>query len=384
MLLKTIFGVGLLLQIYHILLFPLLLWIYNKLKQTKPVNMNAEQMQYPSIAVICAAYNEQEHIGQKIQSFLDLDYPKDKIKLIIISDDSSDDTNDIVQSFSDKNVELIIQKPRGGKQRAHNLIEPSLSSDFIMSTDANTIFEPDAVKELVSAITSNSEIGLVSGELRLIKAGTEESGEGLYWKFESFLKQQDSDFHSIIGANGSIFLIRRDLFTQIDPASVDDFERTLYVLSSGFKAKYAPAAKAYEEVTEYAREEFSRKVRIITQEWFALFRNIALLNPFRHFKISLILISHKVIRWLLFVFTFMTLAGSMFIPQPFYMFMFWVQILFYSFGALELAFQKSGKRIPLAGIPAYFLTMNIASLIAFIRFLQNRNVGVWNPVRKQV
>jgi poly-beta-1,6-N-acetyl-D-glucosamine synthase len=380
----AIFWLSSLILVYHIFLYGLILWSINRAKRKSYKNsISLDDSNLPTITVVCAAFNEEKHIEKKIISFLNLDYPAEKIKIVIISDNSTDATNEIVQRYTNRNVQLIVQNPRGGKQRAHNLVEPAIDSELVLSTDANSIFEADAIKNMVKIMNSDDNIGLVSGELRLVKTGTDESGEGLYWKFESFLKQQESDFHSIIGANGSIFLIRRKLFTQIDPTSVDDFERTLHVLSQGFKAKYVSNAVVYEDVTEFAMEEFSRKVRIITQEWFALFRNINLLNPFKHFRISLILISHKVIRWLLFGFTIIMLICSMLIPNPFYKLLLGAQLLFYFLGALELAYQKRGKRIPLAGIPAYFITMNIASLIAFLRFLQNRNVGVWNPVRKQ-
>jgi cellulose synthase/poly-beta-1,6-N-acetylglucosamine synthase-like glycosyltransferase len=365
------------------LLYPIIFWLLNKFNRQKPILHIVDSEQSPTITVICAAYNEQEHIKQKIESFLELNYPKDKINMIIISDDSTDKTNEIVNSYTNHNVKLVIQKPRGGKQRAHNLIEPTLISDYILSTDANSIFEPNSVRELVKAISVIQNIGLVSGVLKLVKAGTRDSGEGLYWKFDSFLKLLDSDFYSIIGANGSNFLIKRELFTQIDPASVDDFERTLYVLSKGYKAKYVPTSMVYEEVTGYASEEFARKVRIITQEWFALRRNIGLMNPFKFTKVSIILISHKVIRWLLFVFTIMMLISSFFLSPPFYKLIFVAQVLFYLFGTIELIYQKKGKNIPMGNLPAYFLTMNAASLIAFIRFIQNRDVSVWNPIRKQ-
>lgn len=334
--------------------------------------------------MLCPAYNEAVVIEDKILSFLALDYPIELIKMIVISDDSTDGTNEIVSRFLDRNVELIIQHPRAGKQCAHNLVQPTIQSEYVLSTDANSIFATDAVKQLLRVMLANPEAGVVSGELRLIKGGTQDSGEGLYWKYESFLKKQDSLFASIIGSNGSIYLIRKELFEQISPLTLDDFERTLNALCKGYKAFYVPEAMVTEEVTERAQEEIKRKIRIITPEWFAMLKYRQLLNPISYFRISFIFFSHKVIRWLFFVFMIGMLLTSALIQHPFYQAIFLAQVLFYLLGIGELFMQKSGKHIPGAGIVAYFTAMCYASLVAFINFItKTNNTRVWDPIRKQ-
>jgi poly-beta-1,6-N-acetyl-D-glucosamine synthase len=384
MILKIIFWSGFLILLYHVFLYGIILWAWSKIRKQRigPIQV-ADDDSLPSITVVCAAYNEEASIEEKIKSFLALDYPKDKIKMLIVSDDSSDNTNTIVSKYTEFNVDLVIQKPRGGKQKAHNLVQPFIYTDYILSTDANSIFAPDSVKLLVRKMKSDESIGIVSGELILIKKNEKDSGEGLYWKYECFLKQQDSNFASIVGSNGSIFLIRRELFTQIHPNSCDDFERTLFVLSKGVKAKYERKALVTEEVTEYAREEIKRKIRIITTEWYALKRNIGLLNPFKFGKISLVLFSHKIIRWLFFLFMLMMLVSSALIADRFYQWIFLLQLFIYWIGILELTLQKSGRHIPGMGIFAYITAMGWASMIAFFKFLFNADMGIWNPVRKK-
>jgi len=380
----VLFWVSFSLIVYHLFLYAPFLLLINLFKKRNSYSIGKiETANLPTITVLCPAFNEEADIEDKIKSFLDLDYPAGKIEMIVISDDSTDGTNDIVKCYTDRNVSLIIQKPRGGKQRAHNLVQPNITSDFILSTDANSIFQPDAVTKLVEAIVSNPNIGIVSGELKLIKAGNADSGEGLYWKYETFLKKMDSAFCSLIGSNGSIYLIRRELFGQIHPKCVDDFERTLIVLSKGYKAVYVPEAIVKEEVTEHAHEEIKRKVRIITREWVALKNNAVLLNPFKFCRISFILISHKLIRWLFFLFMLIMLISCAMISAPFYQWMLKLQILFYLIGILELIAQKTGKHIPAAGLIAYFTAMGWASLIGFIKFVFSINTGVWNPVRNK-
>ncbi|MCB5252889.1 MAG: glycosyltransferase family 2 protein [Candidatus Cloacimonadaceae bacterium] len=367
---------------YHLVGYGAILYVISRFKKTKSLDDTAITS-YPRIIALCAAYNEEKEIEAKILSFLALDYPKDRIKMIVISDDSTDKTNEIVSKYTtDSNIELIIQKPRRGKQSAHNMVLPLLDCDYVLSTDANSIFAPDAVMLLVKKMLSDPKLGLVSGELRLIKAGDMQSGEGLYWRYESFLKKMDSEFKSIIGANGSIFLIRRELFTEVDPQSVDDFERTLIVLKKGYLAAYEPRAIVTEEETEKASQEISRKIRIITQQWHAMHRNKALLNPFRFPKISFILISHKLIRWLLFVFVITGFVSSAFLLGIWlYKLAFILQIIFYGLGLIGLALQHTGIHFPFTGVATYFVAMVYSSAVALKNYFTNKNFGMWKPIR---
>ncbi|MFO7660722.1 MAG: glycosyltransferase family 2 protein [Candidatus Cloacimonadaceae bacterium] len=383
MILYFTFWLGFFLLLYHIVMYPAILWIVNSFRKNKETTEPFLPEELPSITVICPAYNEEKHIEAKIKSFLALDYPADKIKMIVISDDSTDGTNEIVRHYTDGNVELVIQTPRGGKQRAHNLVEPTIDTDFVLSTDANSLFEAEAVKELLEVMLSDTRNGIVSGELKLVKNGSGDSGEGLYWKYECFIKKMDSAFASIIGSNGSIYLIRRELFGQIHPSSIDDFERTLHVLSEGFKAVYAPLAVVTEEVTQQAQEEIRRKIRIITREWFSLGRYPQLLNPFRFGRISLILFSHKLLRWMFFLYLLMMLISSAFLQTPFYEFAFALQLVFYLIGITGLAAHKLNKHVPGLSLVSYITAMGWASLVAFYNYIFKVNLQTWNPIRRQ-
>ncbi|HPS59882.1 MAG TPA: glycosyltransferase family 2 protein [Candidatus Cloacimonas sp.] len=378
---KIVFWVSWLLLAYHLVGYGLSLYLITSLfKKKKPVTKAPEV--YPSITVICPAYNEEKVIEAKIQSFLNLNYPPEKIKMIVISDDSTDRTNEIVQKYTNQNISLIIQKPRAGKQNAHNLVLPLLDTDFVLSTDANSIFTPDCVKLLVTKMLSDNRIGLVSGEVIMVKRGERESGESVYWKYEAFLKLMDSRLKTLIGANGPIYLIRRELFGKIPLNSPDDFERVLIALKQGYIAAYEPQAIIYEEVTERATEEIARKVRIITREWYVLQRNIKLLNPFRYPAVSFILFFHKVLRWLFFVFVLTGFISNAFLLQYcFYRVVFIFQVIFYLLGTVGLISQEKGHHIPLTGIPGYFVAMVYSSAIAFVNFLQKKKINLWQPVR---
>lgn len=367
---------------YHLLGYPLILFLANLLKPRKKQRTNEPQQHFPSVTVLCPAYNEEEAIGAKIESFLKLDYPKDKVKMIVISDDSSDRTNEIVQSFSGQNVELLIQKPRRGKPSALNLARSELDSEFVLSTDANSIFAPDALKLLMEKMLSNPRLGLVSGELHFMAGEGQKSGEGLYWRYESRIKHWESDLGGIIGANGSIFLIREDLFEKVDPQSVDDFERVLTVLKNGWKTAYEPRSNVFEEETEHAGQEMSRKIRIVTREWYVLERNLVLLNPFRHPFVCIQLISHKLLRWLFFVFVLTGFVASIFLMNNmFYKIIFFLQVAIYGYGILGLILQIKERRLPLSTVPAYLVAMIWSSMAAFFRYLARTRINTWQPVR---
>lgn len=376
------FWISIFLLTYHLFGYGLVLWILNRIFRRNSQTLN-ELTEYPTVSIICPAFNEERDIEAKIISYLNLDYPAEKLKLLVISDDSTDATNSIVESYKDQRVQLLVQKPRQGKQAAHNLALAHLDSDFVLSTDATAIFEPQSLKLLMREMLSDPRIGLVSGKLKLVKGSGRQSGEGLYIKYESFLRDLDSRFHSVLVAVGALFLIRRELFGPIDVNSADDFERTLFVLNQGFKAKFVGEAAVVEEETEHATEELARKVRIITQEWYCVQRNLGVLNPFKHPAVSWMLFSHKILRWLFFLpvigiwVSLGILSGFHNILGLLFIFLTIALIL----GAWELSMQRRSKHIPLMGLPAYFVAMLIASIAAFGNYLRGKKYGVWDTQR---
>ncbi len=379
----NLFWLCILILFYHIIGYSLLLSFINLFrKQDNPV----ELPEFPTITVLCPAYNEEDVIEEKIKSYLNLDYPKNKISMIVISDDSIDRTNEIVEKYSRKysNIKLVIQKPRKGKPSSHNLVEPSIKSDYVLSTDANSIFHKDAIKHLVTIIQSNPRVGIASGELKLISENGD-SGEGLYWKYESYIKKLESSFHSIIGSNGSIFLIRRELFKQVHQASVDDFERTLQCLKENYIAKYVPKAIVFERGSEQPSQELKRKIRIISREWFALKRNSILLNPFKYPKVNWMIFSHKILRWTLFIWAIFFFIANLSLKDKsvFFTFTMMIQVLGYLGGGFELFLESINRTNRFLKFPGYFVTMIYASLIAFIKFITGKQQATWNTIREE-
>ena len=191
----------------------------------------------------------------------------------------------------------------------------------------------------------------------------------------------ESKFYSIIGANGSIFLIKRKYFTQIHPASVDDFERALIILKNGLIVKYNPKAIVYEDVTQKATEEINRKIRIITQEWFAIFRQKAV---FVNASIAFLLFSHKIIRWLLPLFSIVIIISNCFLfYSTFFVVTFIGQLLVYTLGTLELILETKRKTIKPLKIFAYYTAMNCAAFMALIKFIKGKQYATWNTIREE-
>ncbi len=369
---------GIFLFMYHLVFYPLILLILNMLKKTPSVSYSLPE-ELPSITILCPAYNEENCLEEKITSYLNLNYDKNKIRMIVISDDSTDKTNEIVRKYAKPGyIELVVQKPRKGKQSGHNLVEPDINSKYIVSTDANSIFHPEAIIELVKVIENEATTGLVSGKLELVVSDEHESGEANYWSFDSFLKFNESKLKTLIGANGSLFIIRRHLFSQVHPASVDDFERVLITIKNGYNAKYNPKAIVYENSTERASQEVKRKIRIISQEWFAIKRQSVLLNIFRHPVVAFFLISHKIIRWLIPLYAFIFLVVSLVsINNPLFLIVSGIQIILYASGLLGMYLQSKKYPVSLLRIPTYFTAMIYAGNVGFIKFLQKQELSVW-------
>jgi len=370
---------GIFLFIYHLILYPLILLILNMIKKSPSIDHSLPK-ELPTITILCPAYNEEDCLEEKIRSYQNLNYDKDKLRMIVISDDSEDKTNEIVKKYEKAGyLELVIQKPRKGKQSGHNLVEPDIKSKYILSTDANSIFHPDVVIELVKIIENEAKTGLVSGKLELVVSEDHESGEAGYWSFDSWLKHNESKLKTLIGANGSIFIIRRHLFGQVHPASVDDFERVLITIKNGYNAKYNPKAIVYENSTERASQEIKRKIRIISQEWFAIKRQSVLLNIFRHPVAAFFLISHKIIRWLipLYAFLFFIISILSIRNSIFPLVVVGLQVILYASGLLGLFLQSKKIKVSLLRIPTYFTAMIYAGNLGFIKFLQKEEMAVW-------
>jgi len=338
---------------------------------------------FPSVSLLIPVYNEEKIIRQKIENSLALDYPKEKLEIIVASE-SNDRTNEIVKEYKDKGVKLIEFKGRKGKQYTIYRTLPKCKGEIIVLTDANGMFKEDALKKLVRSF-ADPKIGCVCGELRYINPKKVAVGEGetIYWKYDTFIKKLESKFHSVLGAHGSIYALRKNLYNPLSEYRGDDFELPIRVAQQGYGVVWEPEAISEEEVYPETKREFKRKVVIIG--WHFRSGLILLKESFKKLRFLLIfqLISHKILRWLIgFFLLFLFFSNLFLLDKPFYLILFIGQILFYLLAILGYILDKKGKKLnKFINLPYYFCMVNLAALVGVINGLLGRQTATWEKLR---
>lgn len=360
--------------------YPIIVWIISRLVKKPKTTENYE----PKISVIISAYNEEKVIERRIKNLLEQDYDLNKIEIIVGSDNSSDRTNEILLRLQNEipQLKVFIFNYRQGKAGVINQLVNKANNDILVFTDANTEFKKDAIKKLVRHFL-NEEIGGVSGKLVLVdrklnqRAAVEEKD---YWEFETLIKTSEGRLGILIGANGGIFAIRKNLFEKIpiEKAVTDDFFISLNVIKKGFKLIYEPEAQAFEEISSDFQTEFKRKVRFAATNFqtISFFKSL-LLN--KNLILSYAFWSHKIIRWFLpviLIFIFI-LNIYLFNQSKVLEYFFYFQILIYLSALLGYLLLKYKIRIPLLSLLTYFFLTNFALLQGFIRFLRKKHSVIW-------
>ena len=331
----------------------------------------------PSVTLLIPAYNEENVIKDKIENTLNLDYPKAKLEVIVLVDESTDKTEEIANGYKKVGVRVWVQRPRKGKTSALNYIIPKIENEIIIFSDANSMYKKNAVRRLVRHFIDNT-IGLVCGEIRLVDANSLVGlGENFYWRYEKYLKEKESDLQQLLVVNGSIYAIRRNLFTEIDQASADDFVVPMRVAYSGYGLVYDPSAVNEEKISNTAEDQFQRKVRIITRGLTATFSMLKIIFGTSGFR-SFAFLFHKFLRWFLFVFVILIFVLNIFLLKfTLYNATFFIQLLFHLFSFIGYMLQKKKIKIKLFYMPFYFNLVNLASFYGFINFLSGKRKSTW-------
>lgn len=338
----------------------------------------AEPEELPRVAMVVAAYNEENTIGAKLANTWQLDYPAHRLQLYVGSDGSDDCTNAVLRGCPDPRLHAACFAKRRGKISVLNDLMREVDADIVVMSDANTMYRPDAIRRLVQPF-DDRRVGCVSGELHLAQNGGV-SGEGIYWKYEQWVKRNESRLGFLIGANGAIFALRRGLYRPL-PAStiIEDFVLTMRVLEQGFRVCFVPEARAVEPPCVSARAEMVRKIRIGAGGFQSLGLTRKLLHPrfgFRAFAFW----GHKVIRWFVPFFIGISLvAGIVLSPQS----RFFLAATVAQMAGLAVAACSYnpciGRRLPRWTKPvSYFYLMNYALLLGFLRFLFRTQRVTWD------
>jgi cellulose synthase/poly-beta-1,6-N-acetylglucosamine synthase-like glycosyltransferase len=346
----------------------------------------------PNVCLIIAAYNEKDYVDQKIKNSLALDYPSGKLSIIWVNDGSDDGTPDLVARYPD--IILLHNPKRSGKIEGMNRGAEYSVAPILLFSDANTMLSANSIKAVIRHLQDKT-VGCVAGEKQFTKNKNQPvaaTGEGFYWKIESWLKQLDYQFYSTIGATGELFAIRRELFQRVEPDTLlDDFMISMRTTLQGFRVAYEPSAIASENGSSDVKEELKRKVRIAAGCYQSLFRLKKLLNPFYNPKLFFQYISHKVLRWTfapialisLLVSTVSILIGQdSLLPVVVYQAVLYLQVSFYFLSVFGLLTQGNPVRIKYIYAPFYFLAMNYAMFKGFFRFLKGRQSVLWEKSKR--
>jgi cellulose synthase/poly-beta-1,6-N-acetylglucosamine synthase-like glycosyltransferase len=343
----------------------------------------------PSVTLIIAAYNEENVIAERLDNALAMDYPRDRLQILVASDGSTDATDDIVASYASKGV-LLLSLPRRGKIRTLNAAVARASGKILVFSDANIMCRADTLRELVANFADPSVGGVAGHTTYTLDPASESSsyGERLYWRYDTWLKKLESQTGSIVSAHGGLYAIRRVLFRPIvDGAVTDDFAISTAVIAHGYRLVFEPNALATEVAVPETKREFRRRVRLMTRGLRGVFLRRRLLNPRKYGFYSVVLASHKLARRLVPV--SLAILGVASIAAwshgPLYQAAVLAQVFFYGMASVGFLLRRSRiGRLRLLYIPFYYCMANVACSLAWVHALRGRRIEVWQPQRQSL
>lgn len=388
-----VFWILLFILFYTYIGYAIILLILVKLKNIFSKKSQKTDTGYePDICLFVTAFNEKDYIKQKVKNSFSLDYPKEKIQFLWVTDGSDDGTPEMLKEYN--NLEVYHLRDRKGKMHAMNRGVHFVKASIIIFSDSNTLIGKHAIREIVAEF-SNKETGCVAGEKRIIEKHTDAAagaGESLYWKFESWIKNMDAELNSAVGAVGELFAIRTHLFEEVETDTIlDDFIVSMRIAQKGYRIAYAPNAYAEETASLNVKEELKRKIRIAAGGVQAIFRLKALLNPFRNSLLSWQYFSHKVLRWTLapislFLFLFVNIVivvgQNSYFDASFYTVFLGSQLLCYFIAMLGWFFEHKRIRLKILFIPYYFVFINFAGVCGIFRYFSGTQSVNWEKSKR--
>lgn len=364
--------------------YPLLVALLGRLRRSAGGAEPPTDVSLPSVTLLIAAYNEEAALADKLENSLALDYPA--LQIVVLSDGSTDRTDEIALSFASRGVELIRVEGRQGKTAAQNEGVARTEGEVIVFSDANSLYDPDAIRRLVEPLADRA-VGVVEGRRVDHAPGDSETaatvGERSFRDYESWIKASESRFHTCVGATGPIYAVRRSAYVPLDPSEISDLLEPLMVNARhGLRQVFAPGAVSREPLLARGAQEFPRKVRIITRCLASIARHPSLWLPIRRPLTTWQLWSHRLLRWLLPIPLLVALGASVaLVDLPFYRAALVAQVAFYLL-ALVGHWQERGGRAPAwSRYPYYFCLANLAALVAIGHALRGRRFRVWSPER---
>lgn len=338
----------------------------------------------PAVSLVIAAYNEERDIDRKLENALALDYPKNKLEIMVVSDCSTDRTDEIVQRFYPR-VKLCRLPHRLGKTIAQNRAVAAATGEILVFSDATTIYHPQALRKLLRGF-ADPIVGCVAGQLVYQNQADSAVGSGCasYWSYEKVLRTLESRVSSLIGVSGCIYAVRRSCYTELAREMSSDFVISAEIRLQSLRTAYEPEAICYEYTNQKSKDEFRMRVRVIEQTFTVLAGYRELLNPWRYGMFAFQLLSHKVARYLVPWLLLLTLILNIVLTgtSPLYIWTLAVQAAFYGAALLGLLLERMGRLPQLLGMPYYFVLANAAAAAGLIKFVRGESHIVWEPIRE--
>ena len=394
-LLKLLFWILLFTVFYTYIGYGILLYLIIKIRRVLGIGKKEiiDATFEPEVTLFIAAYNEKDYVVAKMKNSLELEYPKEKLKIVWVTDGSNDGTDKLLSKYSNTTVYHL--DARNGKIGAMNRGMQFVKTPIVIFSDANTLLGKESVRRIVNQF-GDETVGCVSGEKRIINKESDVAsgaGEGLYWKYESTLKKWDAELYSVVGAAGELFAIRTKLYQHVEKDTLlDDFVISLRVAQAGYTIQYDPEAYAIETASANVKEELKRKIRISAGGIQSIVRLRSLLNIFKFGTLSFQYISHRVLRWtitplclILLIPTLSILAyNDGILNFTLYTSMFWLQLLFYIAALTGWFLENRSTRIKALFIPYYFFIMNLSVVLGFLRYLNKSQSVNWERAKRAI
>lgn len=388
---EWVFWISSFLVVYPYIVYPAILVVLNRIvprsvsrdDDAKAINTDAK------VTMIVSAFNEERSIGQKLENAMRTEYSQRLFEIIVVSDGSTDKTDSIVGDFakSHPNVKLIRISEQSGKTHGLNVAVPQATGDIVVFSDANAMYQPDAIGRLVEAF-KDSDVGYAVGSALYHDEDVEavNVSEGLYWKYELWIKSLESKFHSVVGGDGAIYSIRKPLFRELSKIDISDFVNPLQIIASGYTGVFLSEARSYEGGASNFREEFKRKRRIVNRSWGAVVRHMHIFSPKSHGKFLFMLVSHKMIRWWSGIFVLLALFSSLMLAwkaeSGFYFMMFASILLTLVIALVGWFCDRRDLQMPkLVYLFYYFYLVSIAGFLGILDDIKGTSYATWTHGR---
>lgn len=391
--LKILFWIVLFIIVYTYVGYGILLFAIIKIRRIFKIGQKEKYFPNfePEVTLFIAAYNEKDFVDAKMRNTLELEYPKEKLNIVWVTDGSDDGTPDLLKKYSNSQVHHL--QERNGKIGAMNRGMKFVKTPIVIFSDANTMLGKESIRRIVS-LFGNPKVGCVSGEKRIMSKESDAAsgaGEGLYWKYESALKKWDAELYSVVGAAGELFAIRSELYRHMEQDTLlDDFVISLRVAQDGYTIQYDPDAYAIETASANVKEELKRKIRISAGGIQAIVRLRSLLNIFKYGTLSFQYISHRVLRWtltplcliILIPVSFSLAFNEGFFSFGLYSTFFWLHLVFYVAALTGWFLENRSTRIKILFIPYYFFIMNLSVVLGFFRYMKKSQSVNWERAKR--